>query len=184
MRGAGVRDAHLYGTASGEPPRPDRGAAERTVLALALDMAHHDHRARDDAEVVGVDLEPVPDGLDVLEVLPQAVVADVGSAAPGGARGRLDVELAGGVDEVQRALEVAYRERGVDRPDDVDVLREPCRVAVVLRSRHLPQTDRCHGARDQPPRGNRLPSGTVRDQRYSVAVRADGRGAASGRTGI
>ena len=79
-------DPHLHGAASGEPPRPHARAPERAGVAAALDVAHHDHRAGDDAVVLGVDLELVPDGLDVGEVVAQALVADVGLLPTGRAR--------------------------------------------------------------------------------------------------
>ena len=49
------------------------------MLAAAVDVAHDDHGAGDDAVVVGMDLELVPDGLDVGEVLAQALVPPVGA---------------------------------------------------------------------------------------------------------
>src|SRR4051794_28795970 len=113
---AHVSHPQLHRAAAGDPPRPEAGAAEGAPLATAVDVAHDDHGARDDAEVLSVDLELLPDGLDVSEVLAQALVPPVGTLPARRARGPLEVDLALRGDEVERTLEVARGERGEDRP--------------------------------------------------------------------
>ena len=168
---------HIHIAARRKPP----------CVAAAVDVAHHDDRPGHDAEVVGVDLELVPDRLDVGEVVGAARRGRcTGPVAAGRARRALDVDLARRVDEVQRALEVAHRERGVDRPHDVDVLRSAppgCR-STPDAPRRARVTDAAaaasYAAAREPPA---LGHGARPAVGVAVPARAPGRGAAAGRTG-
>src|SRR5215213_4192849 len=140
-----VRHANLDRATLREPPGPHAGAPERPLLAADVDVAHDDHRAGHHAVVLGMDLELLPDRLDVGEVLAQPLVPAVGALPARRVRGLLEVDLAVGRDEVERALEIADGEGGVDRPHDVDVLRQAGGVAVVLGPGHVREGDRCRG---------------------------------------
>ena len=111
-------------------PRPEHGAAHQHVAAAALDVAHHDHRARHGADVVGVQRQLVPHARDVGEVLAHALVAAVGPGARDVAGGAVEMQLAVGRGDRHQPVDVARGERGVATPDDGDVwssARRGCR---------------------------------------------------------
>src|SRR5206468_5816793 len=113
---AHVGRAHAGDLAVPKLPRPDGGAADRLTMAASRHMADHDHEARNEPEVVRVQLEVLPRAGDVGEVLAQAGMAEVGLLAPQQAPGALEMELAAGRQVAQDAVDVALPKRRVYRP--------------------------------------------------------------------
>jgi hypothetical protein len=97
-------------------------------------VTQDDHRARHDPEVLGVQEQLVPQVRDVREVVADAVVAAIGRVTAGRGRRAGGVQLAVGGHVRQHAFDVPARERVVDRPHDLEVVRDAGRVPVVLRA--------------------------------------------------